>query len=157
MGYLLRLRLPHQERSNPIPSQIVAIHSICDDILKSLNHCEDKQRPMSNAEMMTTSIMSALFIRGNMEKSRVFLQEHYYVPKLLSEGQTPGFSYPNGQSTCDAKRILHDLDFESACARPQDVVRPGCDICEIPRFCQRDVDGGTFLQALHLWTKSRGA
>ena len=137
--------------------QLVALYSIGDDILKSLKHCEDKQRPMGNVEIMTTSIMAALFIRGNMEKSWVFLQEHCYVPKLLSEGQTPGFSYPNGQSTCDAKRILHDLDFEFACARPQDVVRPGCDICEIPRFCQRDVDGEKFLRALHLWTKSGGA
>ena len=64
-------------------SQIVAIYSICDDILKSLKHCEDKQRPMSNAEMMTTSIMAALFFSGSMEKSRLFLQELCYVPKLL--------------------------------------------------------------------------
>ena len=42
-------------------TQIVAIYCICDDILKGLHHVEDKQRKMSDAEVMTTSIVAALF------------------------------------------------------------------------------------------------
>lgn len=64
-------------------TQIVAIYCICDDVLKSLNHYEDKQRQMSDAEVMTTSIVSAVFFSGNIEKSRVFLQEHGYIPNML--------------------------------------------------------------------------
>ncbi len=52
-------------------SQIVAIYCICDDILKSLHHVEDKQRKMSDAEVLTTSIVAALFFSGNMERLRV--------------------------------------------------------------------------------------
>lgn len=39
-------------------TQIVAIYCLCDDILKGLKHCEDKQRQMSDAEVMTTSIVA---------------------------------------------------------------------------------------------------
>ena len=68
-------------------TQIVAIDCICDDILKGLNHCEDKQRQMSDAEVMTTSIVAALFFSGNMEKSRLFLHEHGYIPKMLEKSR----------------------------------------------------------------------
>jgi len=53
-------------------SQIVAIYCICDDIFKGMRHYEDKQRQTSDAEVMTTSIVAALFFGGNMEKSRIF-------------------------------------------------------------------------------------
>jgi DDE family transposase len=68
-------------------TQIVAIYCICDDILKGLKHSEDKQRQMSDAEVMTTSIVSAVFFSGNLEKSRVFLQEHGYIPKMLAKSR----------------------------------------------------------------------
>ena len=68
-------------------TQIVAIYCICDDILKGLQHSEDKQRQMSDAEVMTTSIVAALFFSGNMEKSRIFLQEHGYIPKMLEKSR----------------------------------------------------------------------
>jgi len=40
-----------------------------------MKHYEDKQRQMSDAEVMTTSIVAGLFFSGNMEKSRIFLQD----------------------------------------------------------------------------------
>jgi len=68
-------------------TQIVAIYCICDDILKGLKHCEDKQRQMSDAEVMTTSLVAALFFSGNMEKSRIFLLEHGYIPRMLEKSR----------------------------------------------------------------------
>ena len=68
-------------------TQIVAIYCICDDILKGLHHWEDKQRQMSDAEVMTTSIVAGLFFGGNMEKSRIFLQEHGYIPRMLEKSR----------------------------------------------------------------------
>jgi len=68
-------------------SQIVAIYCICDDILKGLKHAEDQQRQMSAAEVMTTSLVAGLFFSGNMEKSRVFLYEHGYIPKMLEKSR----------------------------------------------------------------------
>jgi Transposase DDE domain len=68
-------------------TQIVAISCICDDILKGLKHFEDQQRQMSDAEVMTTSLVAALFFSGNMQKSRVFLLEHGYIPKMLEKSR----------------------------------------------------------------------
>lgn len=68
-------------------TQIVAIYCICDDILKGLQHEEDKQRQMSDAEVMTTSLVAALFFGGNMERSRIFLQEHGYIPNMLAKSR----------------------------------------------------------------------
>jgi len=68
-------------------TQIVAIYCICDDILKGLKHFEDQQRQMSDAEVMTTSLVAALFFSGNMEKARVFLLEYGYIPKMLEKSR----------------------------------------------------------------------
>jgi len=68
-------------------SQIVAIYCVCDDILKGLQHYEDRQCKMSDAEVMTTSIVAASFFAGNMEKSRYFLKEHGYIPNMLEKSR----------------------------------------------------------------------
>jgi hypothetical protein len=68
-------------------TQIVAIYCICDDILKGLKHYEDRQRQMSDAEVMTTSLVAALFFGGNMERARIFLQEQGYIPKMLEKSR----------------------------------------------------------------------
>lgn len=68
-------------------TQIVAIYCICDDILKGLKHYEDKQRQMSDAEVMTTSLVAALFFGGNMERARIFMQEQGYIPNMLEKSR----------------------------------------------------------------------
>jgi len=69
----------------PQDSQIVAIFCLCDDILKRLHHHENKQCKMSDAEVMTTSIVAAVFFGGNMETTCTFLEEQGYVPKMLGK------------------------------------------------------------------------
>ena len=90
-------------------TQIVAIYCICDDILKGLHHVEDKQRKMSDAEVLTTSIVAALFSGGNMERSRNLLArarvyssdvgEKPVQPSPTSDGWfVPGRVQPAGRS-----------------------------------------------------------
>lgn len=68
-------------------SQIVAIFCLCDDVLKGLHHSEDRQCKMSDAEVMTTSIVAALFFAGNMETARLFLKEQGYIPNMLGKSR----------------------------------------------------------------------
>lgn len=68
-------------------SQIVAIFCLCDDVLKGLHHYEDKQCQMSDAEVMTTSIVAAIFFGGNMERARIFLKEQGYIPQMLAKSR----------------------------------------------------------------------
>ena len=68
-------------------TQIVAIYCICDDILKGMKHYEDKQRQMSDAEVMTTSIVAGLFFNGYipkmLEKSRFNRRQHKIAELFL--------------------------------------------------------------------------
>ena len=68
-------------------NQIVAIFCFCDDVLKAIHHHEDQQCQMSDAEVMTTSIVATMFFGGNMERSRTFLKEQGYIPMMLGKSR----------------------------------------------------------------------
>lgn len=68
-------------------TQIVVVYCLCDDILKGLHHYEDPQRKMSDAEIMTTAIVAALYFCGNHEKARMFLKAHGYIPAMLGKSR----------------------------------------------------------------------
>jgi hypothetical protein len=68
-------------------NEIVAIYCLCDDILKAMNHRDDVQRQMSDAEVMTTAIVSVLYFCGNFEQARKHLAEPQYIPKILSRSR----------------------------------------------------------------------
>ena len=67
--------------------QITAIYCLCDDVLKALRHYEDPQRQMSDAEVMTTAIVAALYFAGNLERARALLAQPRYIPRMLSRSR----------------------------------------------------------------------
>ncbi len=67
--------------------QITAIYSLCDDVLKTLPHSEDPQCRMSDAEVMTTAIVAALYFGGNLEGARGLLAQPTYIPRMLSKSR----------------------------------------------------------------------
>jgi Transposase DDE domain len=66
---------------------VLAIYCLCDDLLRALHHSEDRQRLMSDAEVMTTAIVAALYFGGNFERARLLLASPHYVPHMLSRSQ----------------------------------------------------------------------
>src|SRR3972149_4802489 len=68
-------------------NQIVAVFCLCDDMLKALDHPEDPQSQISDAEVMTTAIVAALFFGGNMEKARKHMQEYGYIPRMIGKSR----------------------------------------------------------------------
>lgn len=67
--------------------KIVAIYTIVSDFLMAIHHYEDPQRQMSDAEVMTTAIVAALFFAGNYESARSLLAEPRYSPAMLSKSR----------------------------------------------------------------------
>lgn len=67
--------------------QITAIYSLCDDVLKTLPHSEDPRCRMSDAEVMTTAIVAALYFGGNLEGARGLLAQPTYIPRMLSKSR----------------------------------------------------------------------
>ena len=57
-------------------NRIIAIYCICDDFLKAQNVEHWPNIKMTDAELMTTFILAHTDFYGNIEKARVFLQEH---------------------------------------------------------------------------------
>jgi Transposase DDE domain len=66
---------------------IIATYCLCDDLLQAMHHRPDPQCKMSDAEVMTTALIAALFFRGTLESARVMLKEYGYVPQMLSKSQ----------------------------------------------------------------------
>ena len=56
--------------------QIVSVYCLCNDLLIALNHQEDPQVQMSDAQVVTTAIIAAVDFGGNFEAARGFLQTH---------------------------------------------------------------------------------
>jgi len=77
--------------------KIILVYCLCADLLIALHHIEDPQCQMSDAEVMTTAIVAALFFGGKYERARELLQEQGYIRQMLSKSQ---FS-----------RRLHRLDY----------------------------------------------
>ena len=67
--------------------QIITLYCVCADFLKAYGYLDDAQAQMSTAEVMTVALVAATFFVGNQELSRRFLQEHGYIPTMLSKSR----------------------------------------------------------------------
>lgn len=67
--------------------QIVAVFTLTSDFLIAMNHSEDPQCRLSDAEVMTTAIVAALYFGGNFEHARRLLQDRRYMPTMLSRSR----------------------------------------------------------------------
>jgi len=68
-------------------TQIVVVFCLVDDMLKEMRHREDNQCGMSDAEVMTTAIIAALYFGGNYTQARRLLGSQGYVPKMLDKSR----------------------------------------------------------------------
>ncbi len=66
---------------------IITLYCFCDDFLCGIQHRDDPQAKMTTAEVMTAALVAATYFDSNQEKSRVFLKEHGYIPKMLSKSR----------------------------------------------------------------------
>ena len=66
---------------------IVLVYCLCDDLLKGLNHREDPQCRISDAEVMTIALVAALFLGGNQALSNSMLHEQGYISFHLSRSR----------------------------------------------------------------------
>jgi hypothetical protein len=66
---------------------ILTMFVLCDELLTTMNHQEDPQVRMSDAEIMTVALTAAYFFHGHFENARIFLAEHGYIMHMLSESR----------------------------------------------------------------------
>jgi hypothetical protein len=65
----------------------LAIYCFIDELLKTLQHCEDSRTEFTDAEVVTTAIVAMLFHGGNFERARSFLHSSGMMPRMLSRSR----------------------------------------------------------------------
>ncbi|MDE0314692.1 MAG: IS982 family transposase [Candidatus Poribacteria bacterium] len=66
---------------------IVAVYTICNDLLISLGHQTHPNAQMTDAEVMTTAIIAAQFFCGNHQRACSVLKNHGYIPNMLGHSR----------------------------------------------------------------------
>ena len=65
-----------------MPEKIISIYCFFDELLKALNHHDDKQARVSTAEIMTVAVVAAEFFTGNQQAALELLTSHGYIMPL---------------------------------------------------------------------------
>ena len=64
-----------------------ALYCTVDDLLKAAGHRDDRRRELTDAEVITTALIAALYFGGNIEHSRRFLRGAGLMPRMLSRSR----------------------------------------------------------------------
>ena len=62
-----------------MPDKIISIYCFFDELLKAVNHQDDKQAQLSTAEVMTVAVVAAEFFTGNQQLALNLLTSHGYI------------------------------------------------------------------------------
>ena len=65
----------------------IAIYVLFDDLLKKIEHKEPENRNMSDAEIITTVLVSAIYFSGHHEKAISFMSSTGMIRHILSKSR----------------------------------------------------------------------
>ena len=66
-----------------LPDKVIGIYCLIDDILKGLGHSEPQQRKVSDSEVITTAVVSALYFKGNQSTTLAYVRSHSLMPQMI--------------------------------------------------------------------------
>ena len=64
-------------------NEIITIYAITDDLLKAIRHKDDIRRAMSDAEIITTALVAAIFFHGNQSNACSYMKDYNLIPDML--------------------------------------------------------------------------
>jgi hypothetical protein len=68
-------------------NEIIAIYAITDDLLAAIGHKNDPRCEMSDAEIITTALIAAIFFNGNHSKACAYMKDHNLIPRMLEKSR----------------------------------------------------------------------
>ncbi|MEH2084273.1 MAG: IS982 family transposase [Nostoc sp.] len=68
-------------------NEIITIYAITDDLLKAIRHKDDVRRVMSDAEIITTALVAAIFFHGNHSNACSYIKDHNLIPSMLEKSR----------------------------------------------------------------------
>ena len=72
-----------KQNEKPMELTIVAVYTICDDLLISLGHQTHPQAQKTVAEVMITAIIAVQYFGGTHQRACCILKTHGYIPNML--------------------------------------------------------------------------
>ena len=67
--------------------KIIGIFCFVDDLLKGIGHLEDSRRRVSDSEVITTAIVSALYFGGHLDHGRQMMKMTGMIPDMLDKSR----------------------------------------------------------------------
>lgn len=68
-------------------NKIIGIFCLVDDLLKGIRHKEDSRRRVSDSEVITTALVSALYFGGHIDHGRHMMKMTGMVPEMLDKSR----------------------------------------------------------------------
>jgi hypothetical protein len=68
-----------------LQDKVIGIYCLIDDILKGIRHYEEGQRRVSDSEIITTAIVSALYFKGNQSHAASYMRTHNMIPRMINK------------------------------------------------------------------------
>ena len=68
-----------------LQDKVIGIYCLIDDILKGIGHREEGQRKVSDSEVMTTALVSALYFKGNQHHAADYMRSHNLSPLMIGK------------------------------------------------------------------------
>jgi hypothetical protein len=65
--------------------KVIGIYCLIDDILQGLGHTEPQQRKVSDSEVITTAVVSALYFKGNQSTTLGYMRSHQLMPEMIGK------------------------------------------------------------------------
>ncbi|MDE1191510.1 MAG: transposase [Arachidicoccus sp.] len=67
--------------------KIIAIYCFIDDVLKSMNHKEDKRRKVSESEILTTAVVAGKYFYGHQHRAILYMKSSGLIPSMLDKSR----------------------------------------------------------------------
>jgi hypothetical protein len=67
--------------------KIIGIYCFVDDLLKGIGHKEDSRRKVSDSEIITTAMVSALYFGGHLDNARHMMKMTGMIPRMLDKSR----------------------------------------------------------------------
>ena len=66
-----------------LQDKVIGIYCLIDDILKGIGHYEEEHRKVSDSEIITTALVSALYFKGNQSGAAAYMRTHNMMPRMI--------------------------------------------------------------------------
>jgi hypothetical protein len=70
-----------------LEGKVIAIYCIIDDMFKGIGHKEHSKRKLSDSEVITTAVVSALYFGGHYDNARGYMKSKNLCPNMLEKSR----------------------------------------------------------------------